>query len=309
MNTIIEENNIVYNNMYNELNSWKLIQKNKIKIYLENFSKNIEKVGNLFIDYSKNLSKLLKEVKELNENNVLNNKNPRFEKVIVEEVKDIVIEEDKKQINNGSQNEKNDNVIKDDFFDDFDIIYKDNVNDKEKPNTKIKNKSKKLSIFDKIKGKKKDEKKEKEIEIKKPTQSSGLNDEFELIDNNLISDEKTSQEANEKKLDEIINKIISEDELASHEINELMILLKEENTSINKSYSYTFLTKLNKMNKKYIINLGNRKNFMHLSNIINAIAINDNNIDILKLIIEISQIIIYKDLYLFNILRKKNQYI
>jgi len=106
MNTIIEENNIVYNNMYNELNSWKLIQKNKIKIYLENFSKNIEKVGNLFIDYSKNLSKLLKEVKELNENNVLNNKNPRFEKVIVEEVKDIVIEEDKKQINNGSQNEK-----------------------------------------------------------------------------------------------------------------------------------------------------------------------------------------------------------
>ena len=312
MNTIIEENNIVYNNMYNELNSWKLIQKNKIKIYLENFSKNIEKVGNLFIDYSKNLSKLLKEVKELNENNVLNNKNPRFEKVIVEEVKDIVIEEDKKQINNGSQNEKNDNVIKDDFFDDFDIIYKDENTPKEheeKPNSKIKNKGKKLSILDKIKGLKKGEKKEKEIEIKKPSNSSGLNDEFELIDNNLISDEKTSQETNEKKLDEIINKIISEDELASHEINELMILLKEENTSINKSYSYTFLTKLNKMNKKYIINLGNRKNFMHLSNIINAIAINDNNIDILKLIIEISQIIIYKDLYLFNILRKQNQYL
>ena len=34
-----------------------------------------------------------------------------------------------------------------------------------------------------------------------------------------------------------------------------------------------------------------------------------SSIDILKLIIEISQIIIYKDLYLFNILRKKNQYL
>ena len=48
---------------------------------------------------------------------------------------------------------------------------------------------------------------------------------------------------------------------------------------------------------------------MHLSNIINDIVINDSSIDILKLIIEISQIIIYKDLYLFNILRKKNQYL
>ena len=48
---------------------------------------------------------------------------------------------------------------------------------------------------------------------------------------------------------------------------------------------------------------------MHLSNIINDIVINDSSIDILKLIIEISQMIIYKDLYLFNILRKKNEYL
>ena len=318
MNVTIDENNVAYKNMYNELSSWKQILKIKIKLYLENFCKNIEKVGNLFIDYSKNLSKVLKEEKEFNEIvPINNNKNPRFEKVIVEEVKDIIKEEDKIQDNNDIKNGKNNNIINDDFFDDFDIIEKDHINahiskeTEENPNNKVKNKGKKLNIFDKIKNLKKGEKKgkEKEKEIKNPNQSSALNDEFELVDNDVISDEKTSQEKNENKLNEIINKIISKDELSSHEINELMIILKEEDTSIKKLYSYSFLTKLSKMNKKYIINLGNRKNFMHLSNIINAIAINDNNIDILKLIIEISQIIIYKDLYLFNILRKKNQYL
>jgi hypothetical protein len=112
--------------------------------------------------------------------------------------------------------------------------------------------------------------------------------------------------------------MIGKDELLSQDIRELMKLLKMENSSTKKLYSYTFLRKLREMNKKYIINLNNRKNFMHLSNILNDIVINDikdinditeYNIDILKLIIEISQIIIYKDLYLFNILRKKNQYL
>ena len=318
MNVTIDENNIVYKNMYNELNSWKMIQKAKIKIYLENFCKYIEKIGNLFIDYSKNLSKALKETKEFNEINALNNnKEPRFEKVVIEEIKDNIIEEEKKQENIDGDNSKNNNKIKDDFFDDFDIIEKDNTNannakePKENTIKQIKNKGKKLSfsLIDKIKGLKKGEKKEKELEIKKPSHSSGLNDEFELVENNIISDDKNYQEIKEKKLDEIINKIISKDELSSQDISQLMILLKEENTSTKKLYSHTFLTKLNKMNKKYIINLDNRKNFMHLSNIINAIAINDNNIDILKLIIEISQMIIYKDLYLFNILRKKNQYL
>ena len=117
MNVTIDENNIVYKNMYNELNSWKMIQKAKIKIYLENFCKYIEKIGNLFIDYSKNLSKALKETKEFNEINALNNnKEPRFEKVVIEEIKDNIIEEEKKQENIDGDNSKNNNKIKDDFL-------------------------------------------------------------------------------------------------------------------------------------------------------------------------------------------------
>ena len=310
MNTIIEENNVIYNNMFNELQSWKQIQNNKIKLYFEKFSKNIEKIGNTFIDYSKEFLKAIKVEKENSSNKDNNIKNPRFEKVVLEDIEPK--EENKIETEKDKTNNSESNIINDDFAD-FDIIDKDEIkiNEKEMEDQKNidkkgknkKTKGKNLNIIDKLKKLKKSE---KEPEIKKPT--SGF-DEFELVADNEIKIDKNSEEKNEKFLDDIINKIISKDELVSQDISELMNLLKMENISTEKLYSYTFLTKLSKMNKKYIINLNNRKNFMHLSNILNDIVINDNSIDILKLIIEISQIIIYKDLYLFNILRKKNQYL
>jgi len=310
MNTIIEENNVIYNNMFNELQSWKQIQNNKIKLYFEKFSKNIEKIGNTFIDYSKEFLKAIKVEKEDSSNKDNNIKNPRFEKVVLEDIEPK--EENKIETEKDKNNNSESNIINDDFAD-FDIIDKDEIKINEKEMEDQKNidkkgknkkaKGKNLNIIDKLKKLKKSD---KEPEIKKPT--SGF-DEFELVADNEIKIDKNSEEKNEKFLDDIINKIISKDELVSQDISELMNLLKMENISTEKLYSYTFLTKLSKMNKKYIINLNNRKNFMHLSNIINDIVINDNSIDILKLIIEISQIIIYKDLYLFNILRKKNQYL
>ena len=310
MNTIIEENNVIYNNMFNELQSWKQIQNNKIKLYFEKFSKNIEKIGNTFIDYSKEFLKVIKVEKENSSNKDNNIKNPRFEKVVLEDIEPK--EENKIETEKDKNNNSESNIINDDFAD-FDIIDKDEIKINEKEMEDQKNidkkgknkkaKGKNLNIIDKLKKLKKSD---KEPEIKKPT--SGF-DEFELVADNEIKIDKNSEEKNEKFLDDIINKIISKDELVSQDISELMNLLKMENISTEKLYSYTFLTKLSKMNKKYIINLNNRKNFMHLSNILNDIVINDNSIDILKLIIEISQIIIYKDLYLFNILRKKNQYL
>ena len=310
MNTIIEENNVIYNNMFNELQSWKQIQSNKIKLYFEKFSKNIEKIGNTFIDYSKEFLKVIKVEKENSSNKDDNIKNPRFEKVVLEDIEPK--EENKIETEKDKNNNSESNIINNDFAD-FDIIDKDEIKINEKEMEDQKNidkkgknkkaKGKNLNIIDKLKKLKKSE---KEPEIKKPT--SGF-DEFELVADNEIKIDKNSEEKNEKFLDDIINKIISKDELVSQDISELMNILKMENISTEKLYSYTFLTKLSKMNKKYIINLNNRKNFMHLSNILNDIVINDNSIDILKLIIEISQIIIYKDLYLFNILRKKNQYL
>ena len=342
MNVIIEENNTVYENMYNELYNWKKIQKDKIILYYKKFYNVIEKIGNLFIDYSKDLSKALNEVNDIkneirsssDDNHI---KKPRFKKVEVEDIDKInenkelnKIEETKKEDNKIKEQNNNilydkplgakskNKVVNNDFLD-FDIINKEEIDlnlkeiekikssdlkDKKKKTKNPKNKS----IIEKIKGLKKNEKDNKDIEIKKPIYSSGY-DEFELVGKNTINDENTSEEKREELIDNIINKIISKDELISQDISQLMNLLKEDNPSTKKLYSYTFLTKLSKMNKKYVINLINRKNFMHLSNILNDITINDNNINILKLIIEISQIITYKDLYLFNILRKKNQYL
>ena len=102
---------------------------------------------------------------------------------------------------------------------------------------------------------------------------------------------------------------MSEKELLSQEISNLMNLLKEEDPSTKKLYSYTFLTKLNELNGKHTVILKNKKNFIHLSNILNDISIKHNKIDILKLIINISQIITFKEWYLFNLLQKKNKYL
>ena len=336
MNVIIEENNIAYKNMYNELDNWKKIQKEKIRIYFEKFSENVEKIGTIFIDYSKNIKKSINEIKDNNQICLIDDKNdvkkPRFAKVEVEdfdkknEIKNInKIEEPKKEDN--ADCELNENIIyekpwnskskkqiiNNDFFD-FDIIDKDDINldleaIKQTKSSDLKDKKKKLGLIDKIKGLKKNKENSKEQETKKPLYSS-VNDEFELVSrNSLANPNSKTLEKYEKIIDDAIKKIISKDELLSQDISKLMNLLKEENPKTKKLYSYTFLIKLNEMKGKYIINLINRKNFMHLSNLLNFIAINDSNINILKLIIDISQIITYKDLYLFNILRKKNQYL
>ena len=137
--------------------------------------------------------------------------------------------------------------------------------------------------------------------------SSGY-DEFEIVENSIIF-QRNNQAQNELFIKDIINKLMSEKELLSQEISTLMNLLKEEDPSTKKLYSYTFLTKLNQLNDKYIVILKNKKNFIHLSNILNDISIKQNKIDILKLIINISQIITFKEWYLFNLLQKKNKYL
>ena len=314
MNTIIQENNNAYQKMYNDINNWREINKTKIWFYLEKLAQNIEKVGNYFIDCSKNMIKAINEEKEKDrilKNKGNNIKNPRFEKIIIEDI-------DKKEENKiETENKKNsDNV--NDFFD-FDIVdvndIEFNYNEKDKKTSEATNKKKKgLGIFEKINPFAKKDKSETNL-VSKNNSNQNEKEESKLSGNNK---ENNSEGKYEKIINDIINKMIGKDELLSQDIRELMKLLKMENSSTKKLYSYTFLRKLREMNKKYIINLNNRKNFMHLSNILNDIVINDikdinditeYNIDILKLIIEISQIIIYKDLYLFNILRKKNQYL
>ena len=69
MNTIIDENNIKYENMYNDLWGWKEIQKHhKIKMFFTSFAKNIEKIRYLFLEYSKILIDDINGEKEFDKN-------------------------------------------------------------------------------------------------------------------------------------------------------------------------------------------------------------------------------------------------
>ena len=263
MNTIIDENNIVYKNMYEELYNWKKIRKNKIKQYFKKFAKYFENIGNSFIDFSKNLLKTLNEEEEEDNKNQIKSKDqnnfiskPRFEKIVLEdfekkESKNNVkeMEENKKEdYNEAGQKSKSNEIIKDELFD-FDIIDEAEVNSsfkeigEKKSGTKSEKLSKSKGLLDKIKGlkrNKKKEQKEKDLSSNKPNHSNGF-DEFELIGGDLLNNENNSTEKNEKIIDDIIKKMISKDELLSQDINMLMNLLKEENPSTKKLYSYTFL--------------------------------------------------------------------
>ena len=142
MNTIIDENNIVYKNMYEELNNWNKIRQNKIKQYFKKFAKYFENIGNSFIDFSKNLLKTLNEEEEEDNKNQIKLKDennfiskPRFEKIVLEdfekkESKNNVkeMEENKKEdYNEAGQKSKSNEIIKDELFD-FDIIDEAEVN-------------------------------------------------------------------------------------------------------------------------------------------------------------------------------------
>ena len=342
MNTIIEQNNIKYNKMYNDLWKWREIQKLKIKNFFMKFSENVEKIGNLLIEFSKNILNDVNNEKEFDISSLDNEKsqikNPRFEKVKLEEA---IIEKKEKIQKNENENKlienegdaiikyenniitpmgvKSDNVVNDNFFD-FDIIEKDElelsyiksvVNKKSKKNKKDskENSSKGINII---------EKKNKILDIDETiapsdlditkNSSCGFND-FEIVEQNSLLFQKEYQLQNEQLIKDALNKIIGKEELLSQEISNLMNLLNEEDPKTKQLYSYTFLSKLFKLNDKYIVVLKNKKNFIHLSNILNDISIKQNNINILKIIIEISQIITYKEWYLYNLLQKKNKYL
>ena len=280
MNNVIEENNIQYTKLYNEIWGYQQLEQQKLKNFMIKFSEYISKIGDILKEFSKCLIDEIKDEINLGSNflkNKISVKEKRFEKVKI--IENIPINK-----NNDRRNKSENNNIK--------------FNNREKKNNKEnkKNEENKLNHNN------------NNINQKNNDNKTNLFDEFEIIEEDLYKNQKDKQIENEKLIDEIINKLMNEEELLTQEIYPFMNLLKLEDPSTQKLYSYTFLTKLAKCNKKYIINLKNGKNFVHLSNILNDISINENKIEILKLIIDISQIITYKDFHLFNILQKKNKY-
>ena len=134
-----------------------------------------------------------------------------------------------------------------------------------------------------------------------------INNNFVILEN-LYNEEENIEE--QKYIDDIIEKLIaSEEELKSKEISNLLNVLKTKNKKSDTNYSKIFLIKILQACKNNLLYVKNKENFIHLSNIINNICLNDKDETYtFYRIIDISQRVLYKKIFLYKIIRKKNKY-
>ena len=121
-----------------------------------------------------------------------------------------------------------------------------------------------------------------------------LNEPFSFEDPVLIS-----------LLIEIIQKLLSDKEVSSSKISQLL-----ENMKFDSDYSIKFLEELKKKCKNNITKIKNEQNFVHLSNIFNELLLSKTNtIGVTSEIIELTKMIKYNDIYISTLIRKKNKII
>ena len=131
-------------------------------------------------------------------------------------------------------------------------------------------------------------------------------DTFELVSQQRIKDEQLIKD-NKELMDDIIKKIVDEEELKSKEITNLLNILANDKEGV--LYSTEFLKKIKKYYNHRVITFKNKNNFTHLSNIMNDLCLkHKKNYNIFKLIIEVSQMIKYKNIYIYKIVQKKNEF-
>ena len=110
----------------------------------------------------------------------------------------------------------------------------------------------------------------------------------------------------EMYIDSAIKKLLSEFTLLEGEIKTLIDILYQNHSESKKYFSFTFLTNLKKYIKNKIIFLPNYENFNILSYIFTNISLKQGKIYIYKLVIEISELIKYKNRYLYKKIEKLN---
>ena len=128
-------------------------------------------------------------------------------------------------------------------------------------------------------------------------------------DDCIVYDERKKDAQN--NITNIIQKIIrNENKLQIQEIVNINNILEINVNSKNKNKSKEiFLSQLSDMCLNGIIIVQNEYNFNYLTNILNAIFLQEKTNDILSKIILISSHVKYKDNYLYEILRKNNKYL
>ena len=135
-------------------------------------------------------------------------------------------------------------------------------------------------------------------------------DTFELISQQRIKNEEIKKD-NEEIMDDILKKIVDEEELKSREITNLLNILAKDKKEMNDEnlYSNKFLNKIKEYYNHRVISFKNKNNFIHLSNIMNNLCLkHKKNYNIFKLIIEVSQMIKYNNIYIYKIIQKKNEF-
>ena len=268
LNEKIDKSNKKYNELKPEIESMHIEKENTYKIVILKFAKMAGIIGNLLV-----------ELKNVLEGKLMNNLDENTNTTqYCESEKDNIKERFKKEklemqldiqlLKNEKINEDEKNVIKD-----------ENKIEENKNNDDPLNVNKK-----KIKPKKSLDGLDFEI----------LNEPFSFEDPVLIS-----------LLIEIIQKLLSDKEVSSSKISQLL-----ENMKFDSDYSIKFLEELKKKCKNNITKIKNEQNFVHLSNIFNELLLSKTNtIGVTSEIIELTKMIKYNDIYISTLIRKKNKII
>ena len=253
LNEKIDKSNKKYNELKPEIESMHIEKENTYKIVILKFAKMAGIIGNLLV-----------ELKNVLEGKLMNNLDENTNTTqYCESEKDNIKERFKKEklemqldiqlLKNEKINEDEKNVIKD-----------ENKIEENKNNDDPLNVNKK-----KIKPKKSLDGLDFEI----------LNEPFSFEDPVLIS-----------LLIEIIQKLLSDKEVSSSKISQLL-----ENMKFDSDYSIKFLEELKKKCKNNITKIKNEQNFVHLSNIFNELLLSKTNtIGVTSEIIEYIMIYIYQ---------------
>jgi hypothetical protein len=181
--------------------------------------------------------------------------------------------------------------------------------------------------FVKVKLEKKEKKINKEKEkglfefFKKRPSNSSINSEkniekgddtFELVSQERIQNEEQKID-NKEFIITIIKKIVGEEEVKSKEITYLFNILTNVKNDVNNNennYAEFFLNKIKEHYNHRVISFKNENNFIHLSNIMNDLCLkHQKNHNIFNLIIEVSQMIKYKNNFIYKIIQKKNEFL
>ena len=268
LNEKIDKSNKKYNELKPEIESMHIEKENTYKIVILKFAKMAGIIGNLLV-----------ELKNVLEGKLMNNLDENTNTTqYCESEKDNIKERFKKEklemqldiqlLKNEKINEDEKNVIKDE-----NKIEENKNNDDPLNVNKMKIKPKKsLDGLD--------------FEI--------LNEPFSFEDPVLIS-----------LLIEIIQKLLSDKEVSSSKISQLL-----ENMKFDSDYSIKFLEELKKKCKNNITKIKNEQNFVHLSNIFNELLLSKTNtIGVTSEIIELTKMIKYNDIYISTLIRKKNKII